>query len=53
MNVSNAEHQTKIVYRTLDVLQVWVEGFYEVDFRPNQRLLQDVLVFITDKVCTL
>ncbi|XP_033632946.1 uncharacterized protein LOC117294583 [Asterias rubens] len=50
MNVSNAEHQTKIVYRTLDVLQVWVEGFYEVDFRPNQRLLQDVLVFITDKI---
>ncbi|XP_038045530.1 uncharacterized protein LOC119720079 [Patiria miniata] len=50
MSSQQAENRNKILNRTLDILQVWVEGFFDVDFKANPQLLQDVLVFISDKI---
>ena len=44
------ENRSKILCRTVDLLQVWVEGFYEVDFRPNPALVEQLIIFTTEKV---
>ena len=39
--------------RAVDLLQVWLEGYYSVDFKNNKALLNDCVNFIQDKVqCT-
>ncbi|XP_022080573.1 uncharacterized protein LOC110973789 isoform X2 [Acanthaster planci] len=53
MSSQHAENRSKIMNRTLDILQVWVEGFFDVDLKPNPQLLQDVLVFISEKILSV
>ncbi|XP_072042555.1 uncharacterized protein [Amphiura filiformis] len=44
------ENRSKILCRALDILQVWVEGFYEVDFRKNPKVLEQLIIFTTEKI---
>ena len=46
----HADIPTKVKARAIDLLQVWIEGYYSVDFKPNPKLLQECATFIQDKV---
>ncbi|XP_071508607.1 uncharacterized protein [Diadema antillarum] len=45
-----SDFSTAIIARTLDILHVWVEGFFDIDFRPDSGLLQDLVLFVTEKI---
>ena len=46
----HADTPTKVKARAIDLLQVWIEGYFSVDFQPNPDLLHDCANFIQDKV---
>ncbi|XP_030841143.1 uncharacterized protein LOC584262 isoform X1 [Strongylocentrotus purpuratus] len=39
-----------IIARTIDILHVWVEGFFDVDFKPYPQFLQELLTFVSDQM---
>lgn len=47
---SDAEVADKIQNRSLDLLQVWIEGFYSVDFKHDRRLVSTLLGFYRNQV---
>ncbi|XP_071827638.1 uncharacterized protein [Apostichopus japonicus] len=42
--------RTQITRRTIDIFHVWLEGFFEVDFRQDPELLAEVISFISNKL---
>ncbi|PIK35550.1 Protein very KIND [Apostichopus japonicus] len=44
------ECRTQITLRTIDIFHVWLEGFFEVDFRQDPELLAEVISFISNKL---
>ncbi|XP_071948601.1 uncharacterized protein [Antedon mediterranea] len=53
MSSAQAESRTKILCRTIDILQVWIENYYAVDFRPNLNLVNQLTDFITEKIISV
>ncbi|XP_054765439.2 uncharacterized protein LOC129272313 isoform X1 [Lytechinus pictus] len=39
-----------IIARTIDILHVWVEGFFDVDFKPYPQFLHELLLFVSDQM---
>ncbi|XP_070541592.1 uncharacterized protein [Ptychodera flava] len=44
------ENRMKVHCRAMDIIQVWIEGFFEVDFRNDTALSQELVDFIKLKV---
>ncbi|KAJ8025439.1 Kinase non-catalytic C-lobe domain-containing protein 1 [Holothuria leucospilota] len=44
------ECKKQISFRTVDIFHVWIEGFFEVDFRPDTDLMAEVISFISEKL---
>ena len=47
-----AEVPVKVKARTLDLLQVWIEGYYSIDFKHDPELTKSLYNFIKEKVCS-
>ena len=45
-----AEIPTKVKARAIDLIQVWVEGYYAVDFKHNEELTEMCVRFLQEKV---
>ena len=45
-----AEVPVKVKARALDLLQVWIEGYYGIDFKHDQDLTKALYNFIKEKV---
>ncbi|XP_033122474.1 uncharacterized protein LOC117121388 isoform X2 [Anneissia japonica] len=50
MSSAQAESRTKILCRTIDIILVWIENYYTVDFRPNLQLVNQLSEFIREKI---
>nr|XP_006817828.1 PREDICTED: uncharacterized protein LOC100378671 [Saccoglossus kowalevskii] len=50
VSVEQQDNRMKVHCRSIDILQVWIEGFYQVDFRPDIELTQKLVSFIKYKV---
>ena len=49
----NKEVQSQIMYRTLDLLWFWVQGYMTVDFRDNSTLRNKIKTFLSERVSPL
>ena len=49
----NKEVQSQIMYRTLDLLWFWVQGYMTVDFRDNSTLRNKIKTFLSEHVSPL
>ncbi len=45
-----AEVPVKVKARTLDILQVWIEGYYGIDFKHDPHLTKSLYTFIKEQV---
>ena len=45
-----AEIPTKVKARAIDLIQVWVEGYFAVDFKHNEELTEMCVRFLQEKV---
>ena len=46
----DAEVPSKVKARAIDMLQVWIEGYYTVDFKYDPELMEGFTNFVQKKV---
>ncbi|XP_077992476.1 kinase non-catalytic C-lobe domain-containing protein 1-like isoform X1 [Glandiceps talaboti] len=50
VSVEQQENRMKVHCRAIDIIQVWIEGFYDIDFKTDSEMTQQLVHFIKYKV---
>ncbi|XP_035671726.1 kinase non-catalytic C-lobe domain-containing protein 1-like isoform X2 [Branchiostoma floridae] len=53
VSVDQLDNKVRVHCRTIDLMQVWVEGFFELDFKHDAELTDRLMAFIRNKIIPL
>ncbi|XP_019635622.1 PREDICTED: uncharacterized protein LOC109478493 [Branchiostoma belcheri] len=53
VSVDQLDNKVRVHCRTIDLMQVWVEGFFDLDFKHDAELTDRLMAFIRNKIIPL